>query len=109
MTVEEIIVKYASKEHTKLNMVYVLYNDGELCLTKGGDLFGMRSMHLHAAALIPEANRQPPCTFRFYESDDLWDRQQVYFADEGPALQIRKLMVDYIIEIVKIRNPYMHE
>jgi len=104
MTIAEIIDKYASEKHKELKMVYVLSNDGELCLTKGGDLFGMRTFHLQAPPLISKDNREPPCTVRFYDSDDLWDQQDVYFADKEPAYMIRKLMIESIINIEKIRN-----
>lgn len=49
MTNEEKIaalLKMHKPEEQAANMVYEVWNDGEITLTKGGDLYGLRGLHM---------------------------------------------------------------
>lgn len=48
MTTEEKVVALMAlhnEEHIKDDMVYEVWEDGEVTLTKGGDLYGQRTLH----------------------------------------------------------------
>lgn len=49
MTREEAILAHHCPEAKEQNMVYSVWEDGEICLEKGGDLFGQRNVHMIAS------------------------------------------------------------
>lgn len=48
------------------SMVYLLFGDGELCLTKAGNLFGQRSLHMIQGAKFSEQTYKFPFSFNSY-------------------------------------------
>lgn len=48
------------------SMVYLLFGDGELCLTKAGSLFGQRSLHMIQSAKFQAAVYDFPFSFNSF-------------------------------------------
>ena len=46
MDKKQVLLNYHNEKAKDDHMVYEVWEDGEITLTKGGDLYGMRSLHL---------------------------------------------------------------
>lgn len=74
--------------HTADAMVYEVWNDGEVTLTKGGDLYGMRNLHMIYAG--DEAKALP------IESLPLkYNNSRIVVADNATALRARDIILGY--------------
>lgn len=102
-SVKELVNKYHDEKHKKGDnggMVYLIRNDGEIYLTKGGELFGHRSFH--------QMDCSTSLTQRWQFFPDV-DQTKIGLPDEpyqyaavgcnAEAREIRKEMLENLLEL----------
>lgn len=82
--------------------VYVVFDDGEICVTKCGDLFGCRIFHLREVgwrgSLILDSGMETPTgnVVRFDRRLRETPHTYVAFDEEGPAYALRSWLLDAV-------------
>lgn len=76
--------------------VFILTEDGEIVMTKGGELFGLRTLHRMEPSLITHRHEEGVCLPSWFHTEDIsWPKRLsvygcVYVAEEDAARKLRR-------------------
>jgi hypothetical protein len=101
MNWKELVEKYHDEKLKQNGHVYLLFNDGELISTKGGELFGQRNFHQFQHPILSKEE-----AFRFEMPNKCGDMSYCCVPSTKAANSIRLAMLSVVVEGVTRESTY---
>lgn len=93
MSLRKLIEKYHNPDLIHDPIVHHIYNDGEISRTKGGDLYGLRSVHVEFDPNFPD-KFVPLSSLGVYYDKSIFPNTEFGYAIMSleNAIEVRKIM-----------------